>query len=159
VWLSSDESVAKFAPSSVAGAFFDAVGPGTTTIAATDPATGIASGDAGGNATLTVTWPLAKLIMAPHAIARPPGGHEGFTGIGWFTGGVTRNLTQRVVYASSDPAVALAPNTPGNRSRVDAVAAGTATITATDPTSGITTTASGNDATLRVAGSLSYVIV
>lgn len=158
-WSSSDESVARFEPSSTGGVFLDAVGPGTAVISAADLATGIASGDSGGNATLTVIWPLEKLVMGPHFAVVDPGGHQDFTVIGWFTGGFTRNLTQRVTYASSNPAVAVATNQSNNRSRVNAVAAGTANISATDPISGITTTQSGNDAVYRVAGSISYILV
>jgi hypothetical protein len=40
------------------------------------------------------------------------------------------NLTQDAVYASSDPAVVVATNLAGNRSRVQAVAPGVATVTA-----------------------------
>ena len=159
VWSSSDESVVRVVTSSTAGAFFDAVGPGSAILSATDPATGIGSADTDGNATVTVTWPLEKLVLTPHATTRQPGSYLGYTVTGWFTGGTTRNLTQRMVYASSNPAVAVATNMPGNRSRVVAVAPGTATISATDPISGISTTDSGNDATMRVAGTLLYVVV
>ena len=75
---------------------------------------------------------------------------ERYTAIGHFGGGVTQNLTQEVVYSSSDPGVASAPNTPGDRSRIDAVAPGTATISAAHPTAGITTTDTGDDAQLTV---------
>ncbi|MGH7894268.1 MAG: Ig-like domain-containing protein [Candidatus Binatia bacterium] len=156
LWHSSDESVA-VTRGSVGGAFVNPVGPGTTTISVVDPASGASSSEAGGDATLTVTWPLEKLTISPHAVVKRPGDHEGYTVTGYFTGGVTKNLTQRVVYASSDPAVAVATNTPGNRSRVEALAAGTTTISATDPISGISTTDSGNDATLRVTPALSYI--
>jgi len=46
-------------------------------------------------------------------------------------GGSTRNITQQVTYASSDPNVAVATNLQGNKSRVEAVGSGTATISAT----------------------------
>jgi uncharacterized protein YjdB len=157
LWSSSDESVVS--TGSPAGAFPISVGPGTAVVRATDVATGISSADTGGDATVTVTWPLEKLVLTPHATTRRPGEHLGYTVTGWFAGGTTRNVTQRMVYASSDPTVALATNLPGNRSRVLAVAPGTAIISATDPLSGISTTDSGNDATMRVAGALAYVVV
>ncbi len=156
LWLSSDESVATTA-SSAGGVFVDPVGPGTATIGAVDPETGVRSIDSGGDATLTVTWPLEKLTIAPHAVAKRPGDHEGYTVTGYFTGGITKNLTQRVVYASSAPAIARATNRPGNRSRVETLKRGTAVISATDPISGIGTTDTANDATLRVTGALSYI--
>jgi uncharacterized protein YjdB len=158
-WSSSDESVARVVASSAGGVFLDPVGPGTAIISATDPVTGIGSADTDGNATVTVTWPLEKLVLSPHAATKRPGSYLGYTVIGWFTGGFTRNLTQKVVYTSSNPFVAAAPNTPGNRSRVQAHAKGITTISAVDPISGIGTTDSGNDATLRVTGALSYILV
>ncbi len=160
LWRSSDETVAVVggSPDSPGGAFVEAAGPGTAVISAIDPATG-ATSDPGGSATLTVLWPLEKLTMAPHAVARRLGSSESFTVTGHFTGGFTRNLTQRVVYASSAPAVVSAPNAPGNRSRVNALAPGVATISATDPLSGISTTVSSNDATVRVAGALFAIAI
>jgi hypothetical protein len=158
VWTSSDEGVARIVGASPAGAFITGVGPGTATISVADPATG-ATSHGGGDATVEVTWPLEKLTIDPHAVSLLPGEHEGYTVTGHFTGGTTRNLTQRVVYASSNPAVAIATNQAGNRSRVQAVAPGTTVISATDPISGITTTDASNDATLRVVGGLSYIVV
>ena len=159
VWSSSDESVARAVASSAGGVFLEALGPGTAVISATDPVTGIGSADTDGDATVTVTWPLEKLVLSPHAATRRPGSYLGYTVTGFFTGGFTRNLTQKVVYTSSNPFVAVAPNTPGNRSRVQAKAKGTTTISAMDPISGITTTDSGNDGTLRVTGAISYILV
>jgi hypothetical protein len=54
-------------------------------------------------------------------------------------GGATVNLTQQVVYGSSDPSVVRADNAPGNRSSVTALAPGTAVISAHDPGTGIDT--------------------
>ncbi len=158
VWTSSDDSVARIVATSPAGAFITGVGPGTAIISVADPATGASSHD-GGDATIEVTWPLEKLTIEPHAVSLLPSEHEGYTVIGHFTGGTTRNLTQRVVYASSNPAVAVATNLAGNRSRVEAIAPGTAVISATDPISGLTTTDASNDATLRIVSGLSYVVV
>ena len=159
VWTSSDETIADVLSSSVGGAMIDTVGRGTAIISVTDPETAVSSHDSGGDATLTVTWPLETLTISPHAVTKKPGGHEDYTVIGYFTGGFTRNLTQRVHYTSTNPAVAEAPNTPGKRSRVLAKAPGTAIIGATDPISGLRTSDVGNDAILHVAGELVYILV
>jgi uncharacterized protein YjdB len=158
VWQSSDESVA-IASGSAGGAFADAVGPGTAVISAVDPESGVSSLDSGGSAALTVTWPLDSLTIAPHAVTKRPGDFEEYTVTAHFRGGTSLNLTQRVLYASSAPAVVDAPNTPGRRSRVRATAEGVATISAIDPISGISTTDAGNDAVLRVSSALRYVYV
>jgi hypothetical protein len=159
-WLSTDQTVV--AADSAGGAFAvlpKAVGPGTAVVSALDVTTGISSADSGGDATVTVTWPLEKLVLSPHATTKRPGDHEGYTVTAFLTGGIQLNVTQRMIYASSSPAVATATNMPGNRSRVLAKAPGTATISATDPITGISTTDSGNDATLRVAGELEFIVV
>ena len=46
-------------------------------------------------------------------------------------------MTQQLVYASSDESVVVAANEPGRRSLLRTVGAGTATVTATDPVTGI----------------------
>jgi len=124
----------------------DAVGAGVTTVTAVDPGSGIGAVPA----SLTVVGPLERLTLAPVSVTRAVGQDETYTTTGHYAGGVTLNLTQSVVYATSDPAVATATNEGGNRSRVVATGIGTATVSATDPTSGISTTASGDDATMMV---------
>src|SRR6185295_3463096 len=64
--------------------------------------------------------------------------------------GATRIVTQQVVYSSSDPSVAEATNQMGNRSLVKAVGPGVATISATHPDTGVTSTASNGDAVMTV---------
>src|SRR6185369_5092813 len=61
-----------------------------------------------------------------------------------------KNLTQQVTYASSNAAVAEAPNTDGNRGLVNAVGPGVATISATHGATGITSGASGGSAEFTV---------
>ena len=63
-----------------------------------------------------------------------------------------RNVTQLVEYESSNAAVAEAPNTQGNRGRVNAVTPGIVTISATHSETGLN--ASG---TLTVQGSLEAI--
>ncbi len=149
-YQSSNETVA-IAPN-VAGnkSRIETLAPGTTTISATDTATGVTTTSTGDDATLTVIGALERIELGPATATRSPGGLQRYTAIGHFGGGVTQNLTQEVVYSSSDPGVASAPNTPGDRSRIDAVAPGTATISAAHPTAGITTTDTGDDAQLTV---------
>ena len=124
----------------------DAVGAGVTTVTAVDPGSGVAAVPA----SLEVVGPLERLTLAPVSVTRAVGQDETYTATGHYPGGVTLNLTQEVVYATSDSAVATATNEEGNRSRVVATGLGTATVSATEPISGISTTASGDDATMMV---------
>jgi len=128
----------------------EALSPGVATISATDPVSGVSSSDSGDDSVVTIIGPLQSITLSPASTTRNVGESKAFTAIGHYGGGSTQNLTQLVVYASSNPSVASAPNTPGNRSRVDAVAVGIATISATHVATGVTSTASGGDATFIV---------
>src|SRR5690606_35548578 len=73
--------------------------------------------------------------------------------------GGTANYTQKVIWTSNNPGVALAENAVNDRSRIEAVSPGIATISATDPVSGVSSTASGSDATFNVPGALLSIAV
>ena len=155
----------------------DAVAIGTATIAALEATTGISSNDSNESAVMTVveaptptptrtgptptktrtptptataTPELVSLVLAPSTAKRNVGQTQNFTATGTYSDGNAKNLTQSVTYASSDPNVVQAPNTVGNKGQTIAVGAGIATISATDPGSGVTTTASGGDAQFEV---------
>jgi hypothetical protein len=100
-----------------------------------------------------------RISLRPPDIARLPTEVKHFWATGHLADGTTRDLTDTVVWASSDPAVALAPNDPNDPNRMDLVAPGTAMISATDPASGVSTTATGDDATLHVTGPLSHILL
>ena len=111
----------------------DTIAPGVATISASHPS-GITTTAGGNDATLTVSAAVTNLLsisLSPTAATRAVGEFQNFTATGHYEGGGTANLTQQVVYVSSDPNVVSAPNTPGNKSHVDMVAPGTATISAT----------------------------
>jgi hypothetical protein len=153
---SSDPSVA-VVPSS--NSFWDRsvanpIAGGTTVINATDPKTGISSADSGGGSTLTVVGPLQRLTVSPSTATRSLGRSFSFTATGRDADGREINLTQQVEWVSTDESVAVAPNDPTNRSRIDSVGLGTTTISAHDPVEGVTSTATGDDATLVVDGAL-----
>ncbi|MEO6027224.1 MAG: Ig-like domain-containing protein [Candidatus Binatia bacterium] len=155
---SSDTSVA-VAPNIYSNkSRIDAVGPGTATISAVDPISGVSSADSGGSATLTVVGPLTRVQIQPPQIARAYGRAFSFTAIGFDAAGRSTNITQDVVWSSSNPAIAAAPNTEGNRSRILAVSSsGTATISAYDVRDGVSSNATGGDATFNADG-LIYVL-
>ena len=152
-YSSSDPAVAVATNSTQAGqskSRVEAVAIGTATISARDPVTGITTTVSGGDATLTVVGRVESITLEPATATRQVGGSQTYTATGNLEGGGTRNLTQRVVYSSSDPSIAAAPNQEGNRSLVQAVGVGTATISATDPETSIGSDASGGSAVLTV---------
>ena len=91
---------------------------------------------------------LLSITLAPTAATRSVGESQNFTATGHYEGGAPQNLTQQVAYAASAPGVVAAPNSAGNRGRVEMVAPGTATISATytDPATG-----AAHDATIDIA--------
>src|SRR5690606_7049888 len=72
-----------------------------------------------------------KIELKPNTTQKPVGTPQNFTATGTFSDDTTRNITQLVTYASSDPAIASAPNEPGNRGKVLTHAVGVVTISAT----------------------------
>jgi hypothetical protein len=122
----------------------NAVATGTATITATDPVTGITTG-VNDDATLTVRAVLESITLSPAGqVTKAVGQFQNYTATGHYADGSTANLTQQVDYMSSNTSVAVAPNTPGNKSKVDAVGVGDAFITATDPTTGVSSGAMAN---------------
>ena len=107
----------------------DTFAPGTVGISVRDPVSGLTSTDTGDDATLTVEA-LAALTLTPETLELTAGASSFLTTVGEVTGADSFNLTQDVVYVSSDPDVVQATNEPGNKSRIVAVAPGVATITA-----------------------------
>jgi uncharacterized protein YjdB len=85
-----------------------------------------------GITTLTVTRAVLSAIdLSPAAPSLVVGIKQAMTATGRYTDGSTVDLTETAVWASSDTAVATVSNAPGARGQIAAVAAGTATITAT----------------------------
>jgi uncharacterized protein YjdB len=149
-YRSSDEAVVRAPNAAGKRSRVEAVGPGTATISATDLWSGVSSSDAGADATFIVVGALERIELTPRTVSRALGEPQSFRATGFYAGGGTRNLTQGLAYASSDRTVAVAPNEAGRRSRVETVAPGRVTISATDPVSGVSTTASSGDAVLTI---------
>ncbi len=122
---------------------------GTVTISVRDPVSGKVSAKAD-SATLTVLGALEGLELTPSQAALHVGDFAALTATAHFAGGTTQNYTQKVAYTSSNPAVVAALNTPGNRSAIQVLGVGTAIISAKDPDTGITSTASDGDVTVTV---------
>jgi hypothetical protein len=151
-WTSSDEDVAPLVDGEpgVSGRF-RGIDPGAVTIRATDGATGATA-----TASLTVRWSLERIVIEPAQVNRAVGQKEVYQATGHFPNGVTHNVTPRLVYSSSNPAVAAASNAPASPSRIDAMGFGTATITACDPVTEVCT-GPDDDAEMIVLGGLQSI--
>jgi hypothetical protein len=156
-YASSDPTVAVATNSTEAGeakSRVEAVKPGVVTISAEDPVSGISTLDTGGvSGTLTVQGAVVSLALKPLEKNAIVGDTVNYTATATLSDGNTRNMTQRVTYASSDTSVAICPNAPPNKGAVQAVGVGTAVITATDPETDITTEAAASGTlTVRAPG-------
>ncbi|MCC6764687.1 MAG: Ig-like domain-containing protein [Deltaproteobacteria bacterium] len=100
--------------------------------------------------TVTATPALVRIAVSPRTAKRQVGQFQNFTVLGYFSDGSERNFTQKVVYSSSNLAAVYPPNTEGNRGRVEAVGVGIATISATEPTTGVSSNASDESAIVEV---------
>jgi hypothetical protein len=138
-WTSSAHPVSTI----TSGGFVQTYSAGTSTISAsfTQPA-----GTVTGSTTLTVTAPILVSIVVTDASTVNPGpqslksattakgtGHQ-FVAYGLYSDGGERNITTTVTWTSAP----LTAATITNAGRATGIAAGTATITATDPTTSIT---------------------
>ena len=153
-YTSSDPTVAE-APNTLGNrGKVNGLKPGIVTIIATEPNSGVSSDDVGGvNGHLTVQGALVSITLKPIDKNAAVGDLIPYTATGQLSDGNTKNLTQKVVYASSDTNVAICPNAEPNKGQVQAVGVGVATITATDPITEIETTVEGSGTlTVRVPG-------
>ena len=128
-WSSSNTDVATVSNAAGAQGTLTTLSPGTTTIGASDLATGIH-----GETTLTVTnTMLASITITPVTPTIAKGARLQFVATGHYQDGSARNLTQFVSWASSSPNLAGVSNAPKRRGVATGKSAGTTTITATDP--------------------------
>jgi len=129
-WASSNPAVASI----TAGGLVTAVALGTTTLTATDTATGVV-----GSVSLTVTPAiLQSMSLAPATMSLAKGLSQQMTATGSYSDGTTANITGQVTWSSSN--VALAAVTPTGVAQ--ALGIGAVTLTATDATTGVMASAS-----------------
>ena len=127
-WESSSPTVATISNDAATRGVVTTVGTGTTTMSAT-------SGAIHGTTMLTVTAAeLVSLAVSPKDSTITVGLAAQLRADGTFTDESTMNLTDQVVWSSSDPAVAAVSNTDGARGKATALGIGMTTITATSGT-------------------------
>jgi trimeric autotransporter adhesin len=106
---------------------------GTTTIAATDAATGIA-----GSTVLNVTPAVLVAIgVTPGNQSLALGYSQQFTATGVFSDSTTQDLTDAVLWSSSQTTTATIGNAAGTQGLATSATTGTTTIAATEPGTGI----------------------
>ena len=132
-WSSSIRTVATISNAPGSNGFATSVAIGFTTITATDPASGIDD-----SSTLTVTAAvLVSISVTPTNPSIALGTTQQFTATGTYSDSSTQDLTTSATWSSSIRTVSTISNAPGSNGLATSVAIGFATITATDPASGI----------------------
>jgi alpha-tubulin suppressor-like RCC1 family protein len=136
-WSSSPPSVAAVSNLSGSKGLATAIAPGVAVVSAVDPATGIT-----GSTSLTVTSAvLDSIAIAPPALILPLGTNRQLTATGTFSDGSTKDITTSVTWSASGGAASVS-NASGSAGLVSTAHVGTATVTATDPSSGRAASAS-----------------
>jgi trimeric autotransporter adhesin len=136
-WQSGSPTIASISNGTTSRGFAVALDIGSTTITATDPATGIV-----GSTTLTVSAAtLVRIDVDPANLTLPRGSSELYTATGVYTDFTTQDLTASVTWSSSNTTAATISNAVGSEGLATTLAAGTTTITALDPATGISGTA------------------
>jgi len=102
---------------------------------------------------------IVRLELKPVTKTISVGDSENYIATGFDAQGVSRNMTQKVDYTSSDPTIAsTAPDGAPNKGAVTGVAPGVVTISATDPETNVSTTDQGGvSGTLTVQGALQSI--
>src|SRR5207244_2087349 len=87
---------------------------------------------------LTVTGAtLSSIAVTPANPSIAKGTTQQLTATGTFSDGSTQDLTTQVTWTSSNTTVATVSNAAGSKGLATGIAVGAATVTATDPSSGI----------------------
>jgi uncharacterized protein YjdB len=119
---------------------------GLTSIAATDPASGLRA-----SISVAVGRPaVLGLVVTPTVASVGVGGTLQLSALATYTDGQTRDVSTSASWASSDVSVATVSDMTGSRGRLSAVAPGTVTVSASDRVSGLSSAASGGSATITV---------
>ncbi|MFM7143173.1 MAG: Ig-like domain-containing protein, partial [Alphaproteobacteria bacterium] len=131
-WSSDDERIARVGarPGEI-GMIFGGNRLGTTSVRATLPGSGFAAA-----IPVTVDVLLESFELIPAERTIPALATRIVEARGRFTDGSIAKINRSVVYATSDPAVAVVSNEPGRQGEVTAIAPGKAAITAVDVSSG-----------------------
>jgi len=123
-WATYDESIAAISNATASQGLATSMTAGSVTITAS-------LGGITGSASLTVTpATLVSVSIDPTTPSIALGTGRQFTATGIYSDNTTQDLTASATWSSSDPTVALISNAAGSQGLATAVAAGSATVTA-----------------------------
>ncbi len=160
VWTSSNPAVAVVSNDAGSEGEVRALQNGTAVISVVDPETGIASGPSGGDAVVSVAGQVVSLTINPATDQVPTGLTRSLSVRATLDDGSSFNLPRRELFwSSSSPAIASVSNDRTSAGVVTGVAKGVAVITAVHPATGLSSAASGGDATITVLGRMVGLVV
>lgn len=123
IWTSSDSAVASVSNAQGSSGFLLANGAGSATVTAS-------AGTVSGTASISALA-ITSLTITPAAATLPVAGTQKFTATAVLSDGAIQDLSNSVVWNSSDSSVVSIVNTPGAEGLALALQPGTVTITAT----------------------------
>ena len=136
-WSSSALNVASVSSTGTARGLVSTTGVGTVTLTATEPTSKLSA-----STVLTVTAArLTSIAITPLTPSIALGAKQQFTATGTYTDATHRDVTGTVAWEASDPAVVQVSNTAGSNGLATSTGVGSATIKATDASSGVSATA------------------
>lgn len=149
-WSSSNTATATISNAAGSNGLASSVAVGTTTITATEPASGIS-----GSTTLSVTAAqLVSISVTPTNPSIAKGTTQQFTATGTYTDNTTQNLTTSGTWSSSNTASATISNAVGSNGLATSVSVGTTTITATEPATSISGSTTLTSTATNVGGNI-----
>ena len=132
-WSSSAPAVAVLSNAMGSAGLATSLAVGIALVSALDPGSGVS-----GSTTLSVTAAvLVSIAVTPASPGLLIAETQAFTATGDYSDGSQQDLTDAVLWSSSDPAVASVSNAPGSEGLATALAAGSTTVTASAAASSI----------------------
>jgi hypothetical protein len=151
VWSSSNPAIVSVSNERGRRGRATAKTPGVVTISAVAPG-GISSSTTDGDARVRVPSELVSIRVVPSSLRLPVGFASSLDAEGTFNDGSVSDISNDVVWSTSAAGIVTVSNAAGAEGEVVAVAPGTAAISAQDPESSISSSLSGGDALVEVAG-------
>jgi uncharacterized protein YjdB len=155
-WTSDNPNIARVSDDPSTRGRVTAVAPGVAIISVRS-ATGVDSTDSNGDARVRVPAELVSLRILPATNDVPVGIRLSLDAEGTFNDATLDDVSNDVVWTSSNPAVAVVSNIEGSFGEVTALADGVTVISVVDLVTGVSSTASGGDAIVTVAGMLASI--
>lgn len=150
-WSSANMAIATISNVSASRGAATALSVGTTTISANHVVSGVSSDASGGSGILQVLPPqLVSIAVIPLTVQTPLGATTQFTATGIYSDSTNRNLTNAVLWRSSNSGVATISNAAMSIGLATTVATGTTSISVVDPATGISSDDSMRSAVLTV---------